>query len=102
MDVRQIESSAKKICSRCIYDEGVPRIFFDEDGICNYCKTSDDIQTQFATGTSEGERSIQNIIQKIKREGVGKAYDCIVGVSGGTDSSYTLAKAIEWGLRPLA
>ena len=45
---------------------------------------------------------MQAIIQKIKTEGKGKAYDCIVGVSGGTDSSYTLAKAVEWGLRPLA
>lgn len=93
---------AKKICSRCIYDEGVPRISFDEEGVCNYCKMSDDIQKQFATGTSEGEKSLHTILEKIKTDGRGKTYDCIVGVSGGTDSSYTLSKAVEWGLRPLA
>ena len=102
MDNQHMWSPAKEICSRCIYDEQVSRISFDENGVCNYCKISDDIRRQFATGTSEGERSMQAIIQKIKTEGKGKAYDCIVGVSGGTDSSYTLAKAVEWGLRPLA
>ncbi len=63
---------------------------------------SDDIQQQFATGSSQGEQTLEAIIQKIKWEGRHKKYDCIVGVSGGTDSSYTLAKTIEWGLRPLA
>ncbi len=90
------------VCNRCIYDNRVSRISFDEAGICNYCKMSDDIQQQFATGSSQGEQTLEAIIQKIKWEGRHKKYDCIVGVSGGTDSSYTLAKTIEWGLRPLA
>lgn len=91
-----------KICSRCIYDERVSRISFDEDGVCNYCKISDGIKAQYGTGTESGEATLQHLLQKIKTDGKGKAYDCIVGVSGGTDSSYTLMKAIEWGLRPLA
>lgn len=89
-------------CTRCIYDERVPRIHFDEAGVCNYCKMSDDIKRQYHTGTAEGEKALAQIIEKIKREGKGKPYDCVVGVSGGTDSSYLLAKAVEWGLRPLA
>ena len=97
-----MELSPKKICSRCIYDEDVSRISFDEEGVCNYCKMSDDIKKQFATGTKEGEKVLQRILKKIKIEGEGKTYDCVVGVSGGTDSSYTLTKAVEWGLRPLA
>ncbi len=42
------------------------------------------------------------IIRQIKADGKGKKYDCVIGVSGGTDSSYMLVKAMEWGLRPLA
>jgi N-acetyl sugar amidotransferase len=91
-----------KICSRCIYDTRVPKIIFDEKGVCNYCKMIDDLQEQYKTGTKEGEEHFQTILEEIKRNGKGKQYDCIVGVSGGTDSSYMIIKAIEWGLRPLA
>ena len=91
-----------KICSRCIYDERVSRISFDADGVCNYCKTSDAVKAQYATGTEAGRKALAQILQQIKKEGKGKRYDCIVGVSGGTDSSFTLAKAVKWGLRPLA
>lgn len=93
---------AYKICSRCIYDERVSRITFDGDGVCNYCKTADAIKARYGTGEEKGEAALAKIIQQIKKEGSGKPYDCIVGVSGGTDSSYTLAKAVERGLRPLA
>ena len=91
-----------KVCSRCIYDERVSRISFDEEGICNYCKSSDAIKEQYGTGSPKGDASLQLLVEQIKKEGKNKQYDCVVGVSGGTDSSYTLAKAIEWGLRPLA
>lgn len=91
-----------KICSRCIYDERVSRISFDEAGVCNYCKLSDEIKVQYGTGTARGLASLQHILEQIKANGRGKKYDCIVGVSGGTDSSFLLAKAVEWGLRPLA
>ena len=95
-------TSSTKICSRCIYDERVPRISFDEQGICNYCHMSDDIKARYKTGTLQGEAELQLIIENIKKQGKGKKYDCVVGISGGTDSSYTLVKAVEWGLRPLA
>lgn len=89
-------------CSRCIYDSRVSRISFDAAGVCNYCKMSDEVKARFQTGTPEGEKALKAIVQKIKRDGRNKKYDCIVGVSGGTDSSFTLAKTVEWGLRPLA
>src|SRR6478736_8504813 len=94
--------SSFKICSRCIYDSRVPRISFDEQGVCNYCKMSDEIRDRYKTGSDEGQEELRRIIQEIKINGKGKKYDCVVGVSGGTDSSFTLAKAVEWGLRPLA
>lgn len=93
---------AYRVCSRCIYDERVSRISFDDDGVCNYCKTSDAVKAQYGTGSQKGTDALQLLLEQIKKDGKGKTYDCIVGVSGGTDSSYTLAKAVEWGLRPLA
>lgn len=92
----------KQICSRCIYDASVPAIVFDNDGVCNYCKMVDNLAAQYATGTVTGSKMLDEIIAKIKRKGKGKKYDCIVGVSGGTDSSYLLYWAVEQGLRPLA
>jgi len=92
-----------KICSRCIYDERVPNIVFDEQGVCNYCKTMDQLQEEYKTGTEEGINAFMKIVEQIKKDGEGKQYDCVIGVSGGTDSSYMVHMAVkEWGLRPLA
>lgn len=92
-----------KICSRCIYDERVPNIVFDEQGVCNYCKTMDQLQDEYKTGTEEGINAFLEIVEQIKKDGKGKPYDCVIGVSGGTDSSYMVHMAVkEWGLRPLA
>lgn len=96
------ELSRLRICSSCIYDETVPGISFDEQGICNYCRTIENLKKDYGTGTPEGEKKLLGIVQQIKEEGKGKRYDCVIGVSGGTDSSYLVAKAVEWGLRPLA
>jgi N-acetyl sugar amidotransferase len=95
-------SSSYKICKRCIYDNSVPSIVFDEKGVCNYCKMTDDLIAEYGTGNPKGEQMISDIIKEIKLAGKNKKYDCVVGVSGGTDSSYMLHWAIENGLRPLA
>lgn len=91
-----------KTCSKCIYDTRMPEISFDASGVCNYCRLLLDLKNQYGTGTPAGEEKLRTIIGEIKRSGKGKKYDVIVGVSGGTDSSFMLMKAIEWGLRPLA
>ena len=62
----------------------------------------EDIQETFKTGTPEGEREFLRIVDQIKEEGRSREYDVIIGVSGGTDSSYLLHLAIKLGLRPLA
>ena len=90
------------ICTRCIYDSNTPGISFDEKGICNYCKQVDQLVETYQTGLPEGEKKLNTIIDEIKTAGKRKKYDCIIGVSGGTDSSFLLLKALEWGLRPLA
>lgn len=92
----------RTICSRCIYDDSVAAISFDQDGVCNYCKMIDGLTQEYKTGTAEGEATINEIIIRIKKDGKGKKYDCVIGVSGGTDSSYMVYWAIQKGLRPLA
>jgi N-acetyl sugar amidotransferase len=92
-----------KICKRCIYDELVPGISFNEEGICNYCEMIDRLQEEYQTGLPEGKRKYESIVEEIRKAGKGKKYDCIVGVSGGTDSSYMIYQAVkEYGLRVLA
>ena len=91
-----------KICNRCIYDDRLAGISFDDDGVCNYCHQVDSLIAQFGTGLPKGQQTLTEIVESMKRAGRSKAYDCVVGVSGGTDSSFVLLKSIEWGLRPLA
>jgi N-acetyl sugar amidotransferase len=90
-----------KSCQRCLYDETTPNIKFDENGICNYCHTHDDLNKQYPTG-EEGKKRLEIIFDEIKKAGKNKKYDCIVGVSGGCDSSYLAYLAKDFGLRPLA
>ena len=92
----------RQICSRCIYDSNVPKISFGSDGVCNYCQMIDNLKKQYGTGTEIGEKKWHEIVESIKKDGRNKKYDCIVGVSGGTDSSYMIKLAIDCGLRPLA
>lgn len=91
-----------RVCSTCIYDSRVPGISFGSAGRCNYCIQVEALKEQFGTGTPTGESRLLQLIRCIRRDGQGKRYDCVVGVSGGTDSSYLLCKARDWGLRPLA
>jgi len=90
-----------KRCARCLYDESVPNITFDENGICNYCRIHDQLNQEYPTG-AEGKRRLEAIAERIRKEGRGKPYDVIVGVSGGADSSYLVYLTKELGLRPLA
>ncbi len=94
----------KIICSRCVYDnEYIPSIIFDAQGVCNYCKQIDELKLNYGTGTVDGQEKFDDIVSEIKRAGKNKKYDCVMGVSGGTDSSYMAHMAVkEYGLRPLA
>ena len=97
-----IHSANIQICSRCIYDERVSGIRFDADGVCNYCHQVDLLKKEYGTGDVRGESRFHEFVEQIRYAGKGKQYDCIVGVSGGTDSSYMVYLAKELGLRPLA
>lgn len=90
------------ICTRCVMDTTDPEIKFDENGICNHCKRYDElVRLKLLTG-EERENKLKEIIDKIKRKGKNKKYDCIIGVSGGVDSSYAAYIVKKLGLRPLA
>jgi N-acetyl sugar amidotransferase len=91
-----------KVCSKCIYDERTPGISFNTSNLCNYCVQVAELERLYNTGNLKGEEKLKLIITDIKKAGKGKKYDCVIGVSGGTDSSYLLIKALQWGLRPLA
>jgi len=91
-----------KSCTRCIYDENVSGISFDVERICCYCRQIETLSKDFKTATPDGEREFERIVDKIKRDGRNKKYDVVIGVSGGTDSSYMLHLAKEKRLRPLA
>lgn len=89
------------VCSKCILDTTVPEIVFDEKGVCNYCKLHD-LLTQEYPLDERIRKKFKKLIDEIKKSGKNKKYDCVVGVSGGTDSSFSLYQAAKVGLRPLA
>ncbi|MBE0670202.1 MAG: N-acetyl sugar amidotransferase [Anaerolineales bacterium] len=92
-----------QICTRCLMDTTDPEIQFDEIGVCNHCHDYDRlIQQRVLTGQA-GLRYLEELVEQIKREGTGKPYDCLMGVSGGVDSTY-VAYVVKkkFGLRPLA
>jgi len=83
-----------KRCSKCVEPKSAPGIIFDNQGICNYCKTHKKL-------TLKGEKALITLLDSCKQKG-GK-YDCIVALSGGRDSTYVLLKAVkDYGLTVLA
>ena len=90
-----------KICQNCVMDTSDKFITFDEFGICPRCNEYNQrIVKEWNFGKGH-EQELNEIINKIKKSGKGKKYDCILGLSGGLDSSYLLHLAVsKWGLRP--
>lgn len=91
-----------KICTRCIMDTSDPHIHFDQQGVCEYCQNFDEaIKPNWHTD-KHGEAELKRLAEVIKRDGKGRDFDCIIGLSGGLDSSYVSYVAKEkMGLRPL-
>jgi len=91
----------KKICSQCVSDTTIPNIIFDDTGVCNFCKIHDRLEDEYPLGEL-GQQRLGRLIGKIKFVGRNKQYDCVIGISGGTDSTFCLYQAKKLGLRPLA
>jgi len=82
-------------------DTSDPDISFDDDGVCNHCHEFDTLLGTQWFPNEEGERRLGLILDSVRREGAGKEYDSILGLSGGADSTYLAMKMKDWGLRPL-
>lgn len=90
------------MCKGCVMDTSDPHISFDAHGTCNHCYLFRAAEAAHPQAFQLDEAAIDACVSDIKRRGRGREYDCIVGLSGGIDSSYLAYKAKQYGLRPLA
>lgn len=94
--------SKYQICCRCIMDTSDSGIQFDSDGKCDYCNNFDATIRPSWHPNEKGAAELEQIAERIRKEGAGKEFDCIIGLSGGLDSSYVAYVAKEkMGLKPL-
>jgi N-acetyl sugar amidotransferase len=91
-----------QVCNRCIMDTSDPHIQFDSDGICNHCTVTIERIKHQLLPPAERKKALLALVERIKAEGKGKDYDCIIGVSGGVDSTTVAHTVKKLGLRPLA
>ncbi len=96
-------NSTYQICTKTVMDTiGDHDISFDEGGVCNYYYEFLDKLKIRVPEETDAEKQLAIIVDNIKKAGKGKAYDCIIGISGGVDSTYTAWLVKKMGLRPLA
>lgn len=95
-------TSTYQICTNCVMDTSDSQIVFDENGVCDHCKGfKSDVLPNWHPN-DDGKSMFRDVVEKIKIAGKGKDFDCIMGMSGGLDSSYLLHLAVtEFNLRPL-
>ncbi len=89
-------------CSRCVMNSDVDPEITLSNGVCNHCVRFDELIATRVVPVSERSKKLDRIVASIKRAGRANEYDCIIGVSGGVDSTYVAMKVQELGLRPLA
>lgn len=90
------------ICKRCVMDTSDPDIVInDESGTCNHCEKYYSRKSEF-TYTARSSKELESILLRIKKEGRGRKYDCLIGVSGGVDSTYIAFLLKQHNIRPLA
>ncbi len=99
--IKSASSRPYQICSCCVMDTSDDEITFDSNGVCMRCNEfKERIEPEWNHG-KDHEMELINLINSIKKSGKGKKYDCILGLSGGLDSTYMLHLAVkEWKLRP--
>jgi N-acetyl sugar amidotransferase len=97
-----MSDTGHKVCARCVMDTTAPEIQFDERGVCSFCRRAEQMLSRGWFPNEEGARRLDAMAREIREYGKNRQYDCIIGVSGGIDSSYLLhvAKAMM-GLKPL-
>jgi len=96
-----MNESILQTCTRCVMDTTDPDITFDSAGVCNHCRNFDEVTSRRWFPNEEGQRKLEALVDKIKQENRSKSYDCILGLSGGLDSSYLALVMKDYGLRSL-
>lgn len=94
-------TASQEMCRRCVMDTDIPGVRLDDQGICNHCGIHDKLDQLYPTGET-GRREMEQLADRVRKAGKGRDYDCVVGVSGGRDTSYCLYMTKQLGLRPLA
>ena len=96
------DSTSYRQCTRCILDTvDDPLMSFDENGVCSHCRQYDEQEKYYLKQGQEAEELLSATIQQIKDYGRNRKYDCLIGLSGGVDSSYVAYLAKQYGLRAL-
>ncbi len=98
----KMQADSVQVCKRCVMDSTITNLDLDHDGVCKHCREFDTNITTTWNKKQYNKEKLSEVIDNIKATNFGKRYDCIVGVSGGVDSSYALYLAVNMGLRPLA
>ena len=96
-----MSNSNCRVCTRCVMDTTDPEISFNAYGVCSHCIEFDTVTSKNWFPNDLGKEKLERIFDKIKSEGKGDEYDCIIGLSGGLDSSYLALVLKDSGLRPL-
>ena len=93
-----------QVCTRTVMDTTDPDIVFDEHGVSNHAHHYDRTMKGLVDAATAGGRAdeLANLVKKIREAGKGRPYDCVIGISGGVDSTYLILQAVKLGLRPLA
>ncbi|MBX3260972.1 MAG: N-acetyl sugar amidotransferase [Labilithrix sp.] len=90
-----------QVCSSCVIDAAVPTTVFDADGRCSWCRFFDERARRSPVDPARRDAELARVLATIKEAGRGHRYDCVIGISGGVDSSYAALVAKRHGLRPL-
>ena len=101
--MKNLKTRQYQICTRCVMDTTDSKITFDENGVCDHCRNFDKNIKPFWNAKEDRLDELEKMAAKIRQAGEGRDYDCILGLSGGADSSYMAYIAKEvMHLRPLA
>jgi N-acetyl sugar amidotransferase len=91
-----------QVCTRCVMDTSDPDITFDANGVCSHCHAVARRAVEELLPPEVAQQALDRVVAEMKRAGQGRKYDCIIGVSGGVDSTMVALHVKRLGLRPLA
>lgn len=94
-------SSPYQLCTRCVMDTSDPGITFDANGVCHYCQEAERLLPSYQFSAQEEAHNLAHMSRAIRASKGRDGYDCIIGLSGGVDSSYIALLAKQMGLKPL-